>query len=830
MRRFWNAVARVTGRRSGLVLGVVAAVAIVLAGGLPRLDFATGQDSYLNDDDQIAIDNEEYQRLFGGQAMLVLFTAEQGGTVLDLLAGENLAQLTEVTDELRSGPGVQNVVSPLTALEFTDALVEGGTAGAAGQIITRAISRESEEGRPEAADARLADAQVTLARSGAVPPEQQTLDNPRWIEFLLFDNTGFSLAADGTLIEPPEPERVVRSALRPFFPFPPGVEPTQANATHAQIVVRLTGNASLDEEGAAAVFTEDAMAEREFPGFDVLTTGAPVLLKEINDYLQGGMLTLGGIAVVVMLVVLLTVFRVRWRLLPLGAVLVGIICAFGILGYGGFQLSLVTISGLPILIGMGIDYAIQVQARVEEEVIVESSDDPLAAVARNLGPPMVISVIAAVLAFAALRWSAVPMVRDFSVLLAVGILVILTIDIAVPLAALAARERRRPTTTARSETALARAVVRLGGLPAKTVGPLIVVAVVLFGFGLTAEDAFTIQTDPEKWVDQSSAVIADLETLKAETGSSSELGYFIIAEDGVFTDETAAFIGGFARDATEAHPDGLLTASSLATTVTLLLDVPGLDSPLLPTGADLELAFDVAPPDVRSSVVSEDGTAANLVFRTGPSGLEERKALIEQLADELDPPEGVRATASGLAVVGVGLLENLEKNRAELTYIALGLVSLWLIFRLMSIPNALVTLIPVLMAVGASSLVIAAAGFELSPMTTISGPLVIANCAEFCILITGRYFEERRSGRSPRESGDRAAARTGEAFVASALTTIGGFAVLMFSALPLLRDFGAIVTLNVGVALLSALVVLPPILLWTDHKGLLRATRDLPGE
>jgi len=46
----------------------------------------------------------------------------------------------------------------------------------------------------------------------------------------------------------------------------------------------------------------------------------------------------------------------------------------------------------------------------------------------------------------------------------------------------------------------------------------------------------------------------------------------------------------------------------------------------------------------------------------------------------------------------------------------------------------------------------------------------------------------------------------------SGLTAIAGVAVLSFSSLPLLRDFGQIVAMNVTVALLSALVVLPPML------------------
>ena len=43
--------------------------------------------------------------------------------------------------------------------------------------------------------------------------------------------------------------------------------------------------------------------------------------------------------------------------------------------------------------------------------------------------------------------------------------------------------------------------------------------------------------------------------------------------------------------------------------------------------------------------------------------------------------------------------------------------------------------------------------------------------------------------------------------------------MLVGSALPLLSDFGLIVTMNVAVALLSALVAMPPILVWADGRG-----------
>jgi hypothetical protein len=53
--------------------------------------------------------------------------------------------------------------------------------------------------------------------------------------------------------------------------------------------------------------------------------------------------------------------------------------------------------------------------------------------------------------------------------------------------------------------------------------------------------------------------------------------------------------------------------------------------------------------------------------------------------------------------------------------------------------------------------------------------------------------------------------------------------VLIGSALPLLRDFGIIVTLNVAIALLAALVVMPPLSVWVDERGWLGTQQPVAG-
>jgi hypothetical protein len=131
----------------------------------------------------------------------------------------------------------------------------------------------------------------------------------------------------------------------------------------------------------------------------------------------------------------------------------------------------------------------------------------------------------------------------------------------------------------------------------------------------------------------------------------------------------------------------------------------------------------------------------------------------------------------------------------------------------------MLSMVPVLIAVGVASLVAWAFDLQLSPMTAVGGPLVVALCTEFTSLILLRFIEERQRGYSPKDAADVTASRTGRAFIVSALTAVAGVAVIAFSSLPLLQDFGMIVAMNVTVALLSALVFLPPMLVWAEERG-----------
>src|ERR1044072_4883673 len=102
-------------------------------------------------------------------------------------------------------------------------------------------------------------------------------------------------------------------------------------------------------------------------------SGAPVVIDSVTRALEDALLVLLGVALVVMALVLLLVFRSRWRLLPLALALMAAALTFALFGLAGGSLTMASIAVVPILIGLAVDYAIQLQARYDEAILLGAS-------------------------------------------------------------------------------------------------------------------------------------------------------------------------------------------------------------------------------------------------------------------------------------------------------------------------------------------------------------------------------------------------------------------------------------------------------------------------
>ncbi len=176
MGRFWSWLAVWCGKHAGLVGIIGLLLTLTLALGTTQLKFQTSQASYLNKSDQAYKDDVRYEHLFGGQAMVIMFTMTGGRTVDQLFTPANLAKFEALDAELHANAKKEqliSVIAPTTVLDFSADLVTEKVTGdqvtpassilesVAGQALQRATTVPQSKA---SIDARNQDAVATLNR------------------------------------------------------------------------------------------------------------------------------------------------------------------------------------------------------------------------------------------------------------------------------------------------------------------------------------------------------------------------------------------------------------------------------------------------------------------------------------------------------------------------------------------------------------------------------------------------------------------------------------------------------------------------------------------
>ena len=644
------------------------------------------------------------------------------------------------------------------------------------------------------------------------------------------------------------------------------------NGRSAQIIVRLRPDLTRSERRRAleliraAVYDQTPRRVCEFKGKpeacfalrggSYTISGAPVVVEGLSEALKDTLFVLFAVAVAVMALTLFLVFRSRWRLLPLAIALAAAALTFGLLRLVGGSLTIASIATLPILIGLVVDYAIQLQARFDEAVAGGATGSEAARQAATRGGPTIATACLATAAgFLALQLSPIPMVRSFGWLLLAGILIGFVLAFLAGFAALSLRapaggggapdargvmffatQARREKRRARRKTQHAEGHPLLPltqrTLDSATRHPRRVLAVsaalALAGWALGTQINTT--TDIRDLGPQSLQEIRDLNELQDATGVSGQLDVSIEAPD--FTDPaTIRWMADFKQrvlrengftgpepscEEAEVCPGpalsdflaggGELTRRDLRTT---LRELPAYD------------LDQVAPIDPQTGL---PGSTALLSFGIRAQSLADQQALIERIEEEIGepgepggPPKGVEVRLAGLPVIAAEAAADLSSSRYWLTLAGLFAVALVLLVVYRALARALLPLVPVVLATGWSALVLWLSGIPLNPMSAALGALTIAIATEFSVILAARFHEERGDGRSVADALRGAYSRTGPAVLASGITVTAGFAVLIVSDVSMLRDFGFVTVIDLVVALLGVMVALPAALTWMEE-------------
>ena len=356
---------------------------------------------------------------------------------------------------------------------------------------------------------------------------------------------------------------------------------------------------------------------------------------------------------------------------------------------------------------------------------------------------------------------------------------------------------------------------------------VLAVGLALAVIGWVLDTQTEVVSDVRELVPQDLQALEDLNALQEATGVSGQIDVTLRGDD-LADPEVIEWMEGFRAEVLSAHGyeggercDAGEGAPELC---------PALALPDLPGAADaggpeeVRAVLDAIPSYFQQAVISQDRQVANLSFGIRLMPLDRQQEVIEDIRERLDPPPGVDASLTGVPVLAAEGNAALSSPLRRVGLLVAGLVAvflvLWAIRR--SARRAAVPLIPIALATGWAALILFVFRIPLNPMSAALGALVIAISTEFSVLLSARYQEERDAGASPSRAIDLAYGSTGAAVFASGMTAIAGFAVLavpLWSEIQMLRDFGLVTVVGLGVSLLGVMVALPAALVWAEHHG-----------
>ena len=863
-------------RRARLVVAVVVVLSVLGALLAMRLDTSASLSTFVDQEGAPAQATDDLHRKFGDEPIVILVRGRLTGMLLTQDIGRMLS-----LEGCISGNQPRNARAPARvcrefARERPIQVVYGpGTFinEAAGQVLDR-INFDRSRQKAEADRAARAARRVAVARGLPASEQDRLTAAARAVVSAKYSQRALELAVRYGLSSAPalnNPDFVLRLVFEPSL----GAETPKPRFAYlfpgpnaAVIQARLRPGLSEAQRREAIAMVREAVAAK---GFDLqfgsyVVSGTPVVAEGVGASISDAVAILLGVVVIVMALALWIVFRVRRRLLPLALALAAAALTFGAMSVAGASLTIASIAVLPVLIGVVVSLAIQFQARFGEEP--------------RDGPVVATAAAAAAAGFLVLLLSPVPMVRGFGALLVIGMLIASLVTLTAGFAVLAGNLPSLPAWFSRVRirlprggrvlsrrirsrfgalTGRARAVpparwaasflkfVRDGtrGLiaEAKLVPPLfkragrwafgvsvarpgrvLRVAALLAVVGWLAGTQVDVVSDVTRLVPSDQREVRDFKTLQRESRTSGDVN-LVVRSERLLDPDVVRWMTTYQSEVLRRHGFSEKRPCSAAD-LCPALSLTNLFGSGRQSARQVEQVIEALPRYFSQNVITADRRTANIAFGIRTMPLDKQKELVDDMRNRLDPPRGVDAQLAGLPVLAADAHGKLEASRWWIMLAGLAAVFLVLLVAYRRLEAAAVPLIPVALATGWSLLLVFVLQIPLNLLSATLGALVIAITSEFAVILSAGYRSGRARGLEPVAALSRTYERTGAVVMASGVTAIAGFAVLLVSDFPMLRDFGAVTVVSLSASLLGVMVALPAALVWSEQRGPLRVPRS----
>jgi hydrophobe/amphiphile efflux-3 (HAE3) family protein len=599
----------------------------------------------------------------------------------------------------------------------------------------------------------------------------------------------------------------------------PAVSAMMPDKKHTMLSIDLP--VSLKEAQLKEIYAETSgqVKMAEFPpDVGVTVTGEPALMQSITEEMaksNGPILALAGLLMIIALMISFN--HVKWSLLPIPIVFLGVTWTFGAMGFLKIPFTMVSMSAFPVLIGIGIDYAIQFHNRIDEEF--HKSGSPRQAVVETVGnvsKPVMIALVITAMGFVSLLTSSVPMTRDFGLLCLVGLFLCYLSALFVGVTLLYIVERRNTSRSAiqkddatanmPKKTIIGDILEKVSEISIQRWHLVLAAALFLSLAGIYADTQVQVDTDFKNYVPQDLPPLIDFIHMSDIFGGTDTIDLIVQADD-ITDPDTLHWMDEFCQYLKSSR-DQVYGFESIATFV------KQANGGEIPEGqTEIRSVIEQLPASMVARQLDGHDTAL-IKLNVGKAltnlGAEGTDRLIKEIDKDIfwhPPPPGVSVRETGDAVVMTTVIGALTQGRTEMTLLGLVLIFIVLLLIYRDLIKALLPVLPMLVVIGWMGGVMYLADMKYTPLTACLGALILGVGSEYAILMMERFYEELAKMGNPREALMVTSRRIGSALIASGLTTIFGFGALISSPFLITNNFGTVTVLAIVFALLTTFTV-----------------------
>lgn len=727
--------------------------------GISKIQMVTDYSTFINTESKPFQDNEKFEKNFGSDPIIILFS----GDIESVLESKNLIQLQKIEEKITKNKKSFITVGPASMIDL-------------------------------ALKQQLAEFQKN---NSAIPQDKIStlqdfsLANKKLVKKIVFNQNG-----------------QVRPNFKSVFP----------DNNHAIIAIRMAGGLTFEEKEDLFNEIKKITGNTRIEDVQSSVTGTISMLLSMKEEISKSMLVLLLISVALMILILGVIFKVRWRLLSLPVILIAVIWTFGIMGWISIPLTIVTMALLPILIGLGIDYAIQFHNRYEEEMHqCETSKQAIIDAIKHISPPILIALIASVFGFASLFISKVPMIQDFGLMLIIGVICSFVVGLFIINSVLYQRDKKLSKEVVKIEAKksysgfLEKIIKKITRFSFKFSVIVFIIAAGASILGFLAIPKIPLQTDIEKFVPQNAPSVKDLHVLREIMETTSQINIMVENHD-ITNPEVIQWIDDFSNQEAAKYSK-IKSVNSVATLI------KSSNREKIPSDSQqIKMILEKTPENLQKTIINPEHTLTIVSFGVEHMEINKMKDLVESIEDDIKQSvlSEIYATPTGLEVLSAKTLDSLVANRHQMTFLGIALIFLVLLIVHRSLMKAILPIIPIGLVIGWSNGVMYFLGIEYNPLSITLGVLILGVGSEYTILLMERYFEERKKNKEPKQAMIATTTKIGKAIITSAFTTIGGFIALVASSFVILSNFGLVIVIDIFLILISALFVLPPLIILID--------------